>query len=175
MGNRSTTDESSGTSRPAIQKLGALVRQIWSGLSLSQVQAIVAVLTGIVTITVGLHSLAHYSEPGPNMGDLVAFVQDAVSQKGVPDATIEIMTSQNALVATLTPDSSGQARQSLKEGIYTVHVSHPRYAPEVRQIQVFPQQTVAIKAALRAPGSPVEHAKRTVNDGVHAVKRAFGF
>jgi hypothetical protein len=157
-------------------KAGDLAQQIWSGLSLSRVQAVIAVLTGIVTITVGLHSLAHFSEPPSSMGDLVAFVQDAASQKGVTDATIEIMTPQNSLVATLTPDSSGQARQSLKEGVYVVHVSHPRYAPEVRQIQVFPQQTVAIKAALHAgSSSPVDHAKRTVNDGVHAVKRAFGF
>jgi hypothetical protein len=67
-------------------------------------------------------------------------------------------------------------RHSLKEGTYMVHVSHPHYNPEVRQIQVFPQQTVAIKAALHAAtGSPVDHAKRTVNDGVHAVRRAFGF
>jgi hypothetical protein len=163
----------SGLSLSPVQ---AILAKMWSGLSLPRVQAIVAVLTGIVTITVGLHSLAQFSGPAASMGELVAVVKEAVSERSVTDATIEILTPQNALVATLTPDSKGRARRSLKEGTYVVRVNHPLYAREVRQIQVFPQQTIEIKASLRpGSGSPVEQAKRTVSDGVRAVRRAFGF
>jgi PEGA domain-containing protein len=147
-----------------------------SSLSLSRVQAIVGVLTGIVTITLGLYSLLQLRGPAAGMGELVAVVQEAASERSVTDATIEVLTPLNALVATLTPDSKGRARRSLKEGTYVVRVNHPLYAREVRQIQVFPQQTIEIKASLRpGSGSPVEQAKRTVSDGVRAVRRAFGF
>jgi hypothetical protein len=148
----------------------------WSGLSLSRVQAIVAVVTGIVTIMVGIHTLAHFTEPVGGTGEFVAVVQEAASAKSLPDATIEVQTPQNALVATLTPDSRGRARQSLREGTYVVRVNHPNYATEVRHIQVFSQQIVEIKVGLR-PGSPspVDQAKRTVGDGLKAVRRAFHF
>jgi hypothetical protein len=187
------TDESSGAPRPSIKRARHVIRHVqpkpvesvnkgwkdqwlakaWLELSLPQVQAIVAVMAGIVTITVGVHSLALFSGSAGGMGELVAVVQDAGSQKGVADATIEVLTPQNALVATLRPDSTGRASKSLREGTYVVRVNHPHYAAAVRQIQVFSQQTVEIKASLRA-GS-VEIAKRTVGDGVRAVRRAFGF
>jgi hypothetical protein len=147
-----------------------------SSLSLSRVQAIVGVLTGMVTITMGLYSLLQLRGPAAGMGELVAVVQEAASERSVTDATIEVLTPLNALVATLTPDSKGQARQSLKEGIYVVRVNHPRYASEVRQIQVFPKQTVEIKARLRGGSAlPLGQVKRTVSGGVHAAGRALGF
>jgi hypothetical protein len=147
-----------------------------SNLSLSRVQAIVGVLTGIVTITMGLYSLLQLRGPAAGMGELVAVVQEAASERSVTDATIEVLTPLNALVATMTPDAKGRARQSLKEGIYVVRVNHPRYASEVRQIQVFPRQTVEIKASLRGGSAlPLGHVKRTVNDGVRAAGRALGF
>ena len=141
-----------------------------------QAQAIVGLLAGIVTVTGAVYSLTQVFGPAAGIGEVVAVVQDAASVKSVTDATIEILTPLNALVATLTPDSMGRARQSLKEGIYVVRVSHPRYSAEVRQIQVFSRQTVEIKASLRAGSSlPLAHTKRAINDGVRAVRRVFGF
>jgi hypothetical protein len=89
------------------------------------------------------------------------------------DATVEVLTNQNALVATLRPDASGRVTQELKEGVYVVRVSHPRYAAEVRRIQVLPRQTVELRTSLRAgTSSPIEHA---VNGTVNAVRRALRF
>jgi hypothetical protein len=137
---------------------------------------IVGLLAGIVSIIGALYSVTQFFRPGPGMGEVVALVQEAKSQKTVPDATIEILTPQNALVATLTPDSLGQARRALKEGTYRVRVSHPRFAAEVRQIQVFSGQTVEVKVRLRAgSSSPLAQARRAINQGVRAVRRAFGF
>ncbi len=150
----------------------------WATLnaSLSRVQAIVGLLAGIISVTGALYSVTQFFRPAPGMGEVVAVVQEGKTEKSVSDATIEILTPQNALVATLTPDYLGRAHQSLKEGTYRVRVSHPRFAAEVRQVQVYSRQTVEIKVRLRAgSSSPLAHAGRAVNEGVRAVRRAFGF
>ena len=159
----------------AAARVGDTAAKTWVGLSLYRIQGVVAVLTGLVTIVVGLNSLSHYSAPAPGIGELVTVVQDASSTKSVPDATIEILTPTNALVATLTPDSAGRARQSLHEGRYVVRVKHPSYASEVRDIQVFPKQVLEIKARLRAGSDPQLDVKGTVGSGVRAMRRALHF
>ena len=142
------------------------------GLSLSRFQAVVGTLTGIVTITGAVFSLVQFARPA-NTGDLVTIVQAAGSRGSVTDATIEVLTPENAIVATLTPDSTGRVTQELTEGVYVVRVSHPRYAAEVRRVQVQPRKTVEIRASLRAgSSSPI---KRAVSSGVSAVGKALRF
>jgi len=129
-------------------------------------------LAGIASIAGAVFSLVQFARPA-NTGDLVTIVQAAGSRRSVTDATIEVLTTQNALVATLTPDSTGRVTQELKEGVYVVRVSHPRYAAEMRRVQVLPRQTVEIRASLRAgSSSPIE---RAVNNGVGAIRRALRF
>jgi len=141
-------------------------------VSLSRVQAFVGTLAGLASIVGVTFSLLPLTA-APTTGELVAVVQAAGSRRAVPDATIEVLTTDNAVVATLTPDASGRATQALKEGLYVVRVSHPRYAPDVRRIQVQPRQTIELTASLRAgSSSPVE---RAVNDGVSAVRKALRF
>ena len=103
----------------------------------------------------------------------MAIVQTAGSRGSVTDATVEVLTAQNAVVATLTPDPAGRVTQELPEGMYVVRVSHPRYAADVRRVQVLPRQTVEIRASLR-PGSS-SPVTRAVNNGVSAVRRALRF
>jgi hypothetical protein len=142
------------------------------GSSLSRFQAVVGTLAGIVSVTGAGLSLVQFARPA-NTGDLVTIVQAAGSRGSVTDATIEVLTTENAIVATLTPDSTGRVTQELTEGVYVVRVSHPRYAPEVRRVQVQPRQTVEIRANLRAgSSSPV---KRAVSSGAGAVRRALRF
>jgi hypothetical protein len=142
------------------------------GASLSRVQAIVGTVAGILSIGGALLSVSPFAQAFAN-GELVATVQEAASHRPVSDATIEVLTTQNHIVATLTPDASGRATQDLKEGAYIVRVSHPRYAADVRRIQVFSRQTVEIHENLHAGSSwPID---RAVNNGVRAVRRAFRF
>jgi len=142
------------------------------GPSLPRFQAVVGTLAGIVSIAGAALSLVQFARPA-NTGDLVTIVQAAGSRGSVTDATIEVLTPQNAIVATLTPDSTGRVTQELTEGVYVVRVSHPRYASEVRRVQVVPRQTVEIRASLQAgSSSPV---KRAVSSGAGAVRRAFRF
>jgi hypothetical protein len=142
------------------------------GLSFSRVQSVVATLAGIVSVSGAAFSLVQYVRPA-NTGELVAIVKAAGSQDVVRDATVEVLTTEDALVATLTPDSAGRVMQELREGVYVVRVTHPRYAADVRRIQVQPQQTIEIRTALRAGSS--SPMKRAVNKGVGAVRRALGF
>jgi hypothetical protein len=141
-------------------------------VSLSRVQAIVGTVAGAVTIVGALFSVSPLAQAFTS-GELIVTAQEAASHRPVTDATIEVLTAQNHLVATLKPDSAGYAMQDLKEGAYIVRVSHPRYAADVRRVQVFSRQTVEVRAALRAgSSSPLD---RAVNDGVRAVKKAFRF
>jgi hypothetical protein len=150
----------------------AACRSCVRALSLSRVQAVIGTLAGIASITGAAFSLLQFARPA-NTGDLVAIVQAAGSRRSVTDATIEVLTTQNAIVATLTPDSTGRVTRELTEGLYVVRVSHPRYAAEVRRVQVLPRQTVEIRASLRAgSSSPIA---RAVNDGVSAVRKALRF
>jgi hypothetical protein len=156
----------------APQTACATSRRFIRGLSLSRIQAIVGTLAGIASVTGAAFSLVGFARPG-NTGELVAIVQAAGSRRSVTDATIEVLTTQDAVVATLTPDSTGRATYELREGVYVVRISHPRYAAEARRVQVLPRQTTEIRANLRAgSSSPID---RAVNNGVNALRKALRF
>ena len=146
--------------------------RLLAGVSLPRVQAIVGTLAGLASIVGVMFSLLQFVRPA-DTGELVTIVQAAGSTSSVAGATIEVLNTQDALVATLTPDASGRATQQLKEGVYVVRVSHPRYAAEARRIEVRPRQTTEIRANLR-PGSS-SSVERAVNNGVSAVKKALRF
>lgn len=166
-------DDTSTSPQPASAgSAWTAVKAFVSRLSLSKVQAIVGTLAGLASVGGALFSVAQVAHPS-NTGELVAVVQESGSHRTVTDATIEVLTAGNAIVATLMPDANGRAAQKLKEGFYVVRVSHPRFAAEERRIQIQPRQTVEIKANLRrGSSSPVE---RAVNNGVRGVRRALRF
>ena len=128
----------------------------WLNISVSRVQTFIGLAAGILSITGAL--VAFFQHP-PDKSELVAVVQDAKTEKAVSDATIEILTPQNAVVATLTPDWSGKARYTLDEGHYRLRVSHPRYGAEVREVQLTSSQSTEVRVQLRA-GTSVGGAVR---------------
>jgi Carboxypeptidase regulatory-like domain len=157
---------------PTPKTAWATVSGFVRALSLSRIQSVVATLAGVVSVMGAAFSVVQFARPG-NTGELVATVHAAGSHRSVTDATVEVLTTENTLVATLTPDSAGRVTHELREGVYLVRVSHPRYAAEVRRIEVQPRQKIEINTSLRAgSSSPIE---RAVNKGVGAVRRAFGF
>jgi hypothetical protein len=121
-------------------------------VSLPRVQAIVGTLAGVVTIVGAALSVSPLAQAFTS-GELVVTAQEAASHRPITDATIEVLTAQNHLVATLKPDPLGRATRDLKEGAYIVRVSHPRYAADVHRVQVFSRQTVEVRSALRAGAS----------------------
>jgi hypothetical protein len=169
----SMAEETSTSALPAIpETVWIRMRAVARGVSFSRFQSIVATLAGLASVTGATFSLVQYARPA-NTGELVAIVAAAGSHQVVANATVEVLTSDNALVATLTPDAAGTVRLQLKEGVYVVRVSHPRYAADVRRIQVQPRQTIEIKTTLRSgSSSPVQ---RAVSKGAGSIRRALGF
>ena len=166
-------------SSPAVPRAlpALLARLSLMSPSLSKLQAVVGVVTGLLSIGGALLAVPQFFRPTPDatVGQVVAIVEEAKTQKAITDARIEILTPQNALVTTLTPNYFGKARQSLEEGPYRLRVSHPRYAAEVRQIHVVKNRATEIHLQLRVgSSSPIDHAERAVREGVGAVKRIFG-
>jgi hypothetical protein len=160
------------TSSTPSTRAATVPTRLITGLSLSRIQAVVGTLAGLASIIGVAFSLLQVARPADS-GELVTIVQAAGSSSSITGATIEVLNAQDALVATLTPDSTGRATQSLKQGVYVVRVSHPRYAAEARRIQVVPGQTTEIRTNLRAGSSST--VERAVNNGVSAVKKALRF
>ena len=144
-------------------------------LSLSRVQAIFGILAALISIGGALYG---YLRPGrilaPHSGEIVATVRDARTGRPITDAAIELLTTKDVLVTMLSA-STGEARRQTKEGTYRLRVTHPRYATEVRQIQVQPGQTAEIlfRLAPRVATSPANPAERVVNEGVDNLKKIF--
>ncbi len=130
--------------------------------SLSRLQTFVSLAAGIVSITGALVAIPNFFKQGPGKGELVAIVQEAKTAKALPDATIEILTPQGALVETLTPNSSGKASCALQEGHFRVRVSHPRFAGEVREVQVVPRRSTQVRVQLRASSSSLPRPIRRI-------------
>ena len=169
---RNSTSRAKSAPGPTWMRAARAAHSLIRGRSFSRFQGVVGTLAGIASITGAVFTLVEFVHPG-NTGDLVTIVQAAGSRGSVTDATIEVLTTQNAIVATLTPDSTGRITQELTEGVYVVRVSHPRYAPEVRRVHVLPRQTVEMRASLR-PGSS-SPIKRAVNSSVGVVRKALRF
>jgi hypothetical protein len=134
---------------------------------LTQVQTIIAILTGLIAIIGATYSMVRSFSPPADTGRVVAVVQEAPSGKAVPDAHVEILGPHDALVANLKPDPAGKVRYTLKEGTYKVRVSHEKYATAKREIQVTPGGDVDLTVEL----SPLPTQIRSLE---HAVKRLFG-
>jgi hypothetical protein len=127
---------------------------------LPHAQAVVGLLAGILSIGGFAYSYLWATTPvPPTHGEVIAIAVDARTEKPIPDATIEVLTSKDALVTTLTPDASGRARHAIKEGSYRLRAGHPKFTTEVRQIHVIGGNTAEIRVRLqprvaKAPAAP---------------------
>ena len=116
---------------------------------LSRVQAVVGVLAGCLTIVGTLVSYTGLTKPpAPVQGELVAFVQLGRTHKPLTDATVEILTPQDALVTTMNPEPDGRITRKLKEGRYRVRVTHPNLMSETRTIEVHAGQQSQLRVAM---------------------------
>ena len=153
----------------------------WMGLvlstPLSRVQAVVGVLAGCLTIIGTLVSYTGLTKPpAPVQGEIVALVQLANNHRPLPGATVEILTAQDAIVTTLSPEADGRITRKLKEGRYRLRVTHPNLVPENRFVEVYAGQQSQVRVALtpRAVARPVRPvANVTVVEQPGAVRKFF--
>ncbi|MGH7279644.1 MAG: carboxypeptidase-like regulatory domain-containing protein [Candidatus Rokuibacteriota bacterium] len=135
-------------------------------LPLSRVQAIIGITAGVLSITGMLFPALRTMYPTVGRGEVIAVVRDAQSGAPVPDATVEILTPDNAIVTTLLPGAGGRVRHTVKEGAYRVQVKHPGFAVERRQILVMAGQAAEIRFRLAplATGSTMSPAAMPLLD-----------
>jgi hypothetical protein len=146
--------------------------------SISSLQSVVGFVAGITSIVGALYSAMRYVKPAPGTGEVVAVVRSAATDQPIAGATIEVVTREDALVATLTPSQDGQARQALKEGTYRVRVIAPRFVGQARAIQVQQGATAELRFALAERGEPSPTAGRSdgsgpVSKSMNAAQRFF--
>ncbi len=147
-------------------------------ISLSRLQSIVGLAAAVLSIGGALYGFLRPSSPAPVTGEVVTIVQEARSSRPVDDATIEILTPKDAVITTLTSAEQGRARSALHEGAYRLRVSHPRFAPEIRQVQVVAGQTAEVRVRLtqrqtRGSSSPRVETEHAVDKAVDAIRRLF--
>lgn len=141
---------------------------------LSRLETFIGLATGVVSVAGVLLGVPDFFKaPPPDKGQLVAIVEDGKTQKALSGATVEILTGKNAVLTTLTTNWFGRASHHLEEGQYRVRVNHPKFAAEVRQIQVVSGQTTEVQVQLRSGPSAVRQVERVINEGVSAIRRLF--
>jgi hypothetical protein len=126
-------------------------------ISFSKVQTFVGLAAGILSIT---GALAAFFRPAPNKGELVIIVEDAKTQQAISDATIEVLTLQDAVITALKPSWSGKTSCTLDEGHYRVRVQHPRYAVTVREVQLISSHSTEIRIQLHGTTSLSNSVRR---------------
>jgi hypothetical protein len=137
-------------------------------------------MTGVVSIVGAVTTVTDYLKPAKKKGEVVAVILEAKTDRAVPRATVGILTTQNAVVNTITLDAAGKARYELDEGQYRVRVTHPRYRAETQPVQVRRGETAEVRVSLRAvpPTStsgpaPQETAERAIKESVETIRRLF--
>ena len=161
-------------SRAQVARFRQTVRQ---HASLSRFQALVGLLAGMLSISGAFYSYTRPVGPPPTTtGEIVALIQEEHSSRPLTGATIEVVTVKDAAIVTTLLTQNGRARQTLKEGIYRLRVTYPRFDPQVRQVLVLSGQTSRLRIGLTphpvAPRPP-EEAKRPVSTGFGAIRRIF--
>jgi Carboxypeptidase regulatory-like domain len=160
-------------SRAQVARFRKTIRQ---HASLHRFQALVGLLAGMLSISGAFYSYTRPLAPStPTTGEIVALVQVEHSSRPLTGATIEVVTVKDAAIVTTLLTENGRARQTLKEGIYRLRVTYPRFDPQVRQVLVLSGQTSRLRIGLvphPVPPRP-EEPKNPVSTGFGAIRRIF--
>jgi hypothetical protein len=113
----------------------------------SRTQAVIGVVTGVLSIAGALYSGASYLF-APKQGEIAALVRESRTDRPLGDAKVEILTSDDTLVTTLAPAADGWTRHSLRAGTYRIRVSRPGFGSDTKPIQVLPGRSVEVRFQL---------------------------
>src|SRR2546422_11305660 len=92
-------------------------------------------LVGLVSLTGALYSAMRFVKPAAATGEVLAVVRAAKTDSALPGSAIEILTPQDALVATLTANDDGPPPPALAEGSYRVRVAAPRFRAQTAAVE----------------------------------------
>jgi len=117
-----------------------------------------------------MYSAVRFVKPAPVTGEMVAVVRAARGDKPVPGTRIEVLTPEDALIATLTASDDGRARHVLTEGSYRLRASAPTFNAQTRVVQVRRGGTAEVRFQLAQQPRP-ESGARPVSRSVGAAQR----
>jgi hypothetical protein len=132
--------------------------------SFASLQSVVSFLVGLVSLSGAVYSAVRFVKPSPATGEVLAVVRVANTDRALPGSAIEVLTLQDALIATLAANDDGSARRVLAEGAYRVRVTAPHFRAQTREVQVQRGGTAEVRFAL----APVS------DGGAHPVSRTVG-
>ena len=139
---------------PAASASPSVAGGVRSHLSLTRLQGICGTVAALLSIGGAFGYMAPF-QLKTDRGEVLAIVQEARTGKPVADATVELLTLQDALVTTIPPAAgAGSAKAPTKEGTYRLRVKHPKYSTESRQIYVLAGQTAQIQVRLSPRPAP---------------------
>ena len=145
---------------------------------MASLQSVVGLLAGLASLSGALYSAVQFVKPAPRTGEILAIVRGSKTDKAPPGTTVEILTGQDALVATLKPGDDGSARSVLEEGPYRMRATAPRFEAQTRDVQVKRGATAEVRLQLvqqdadEGPSS-ASRARRS-GDRARPISRAMG-
>ena len=121
-------------------------------VSLSKVQGVVGLVTGLMSIGGATLSALGFFTAGDEGGQIVAVVRDAGSDAPVRGAVVEVLTRENGLVTAMPESEDGVARRTVAPGAYRVRVLHPDYTEVSRDVHVQPDGVAEMHVKLERRG-----------------------
>src|SRR5713226_10506571 len=143
------TDQAESIVGGAPNVRGRLGQVLRLNINLAMLQTVVGLTAGVLSILGALFGIPDDFKPAVGKGEMVAVSVDAKTEKAVSNATVEILTLNNAVVTTLNSSFFGKASYTLGEGQYRIRVSHPKFGVEVRHVQVVSGQSAEVRVRLR--------------------------
>ncbi|TMA67291.1 MAG: carboxypeptidase regulatory-like domain-containing protein [Deltaproteobacteria bacterium] len=145
------------------------------GKGFASLQSAVSLLAGLASLSGALYSAVQFAKPAPRTGDILAIVRGSKSDKAPPGTTVEILTPQDALVATLKPGDDGSARGVLEEGPYRMRATAPRFEAQTRDVQVQRGATAEVRLQLVQQDADEGPSRaRRSGDRARPISRAVG-
>ena len=145
------------------------------GKGFASLQSAVSLLAGLASLSGALYSAVQFAKPAPRTGDILAIVRGLKSDKAPPGTTVEILTPQDALVATLKPGDDGSARGVLEEGPYRMRATAPRFEAQTRDVQVQRGATAEVRLQLVQQDADEGPSRaRRSGDRARPISRAVG-
>jgi hypothetical protein len=148
---------------------GAVVKK-WS---FSTAQAVVGLVTGVISIVGAAYSAVDTFRAAPAPGAIVAVVRDS-ADKPIPSAVVEVLGPENAIVTTMIPGDDGVVRRAVVAGAYRVRVVHPDFVETERDVKVDPDTATEVNFVLASrPGSAAPaRAQRSSRDAQPRARRS---
>ena len=118
-------------------------------LWLKRINTWIAILGGSVASVAGTYNfLPSFFPPAP--GHIAAVIREQGGTP-VPRAHVELLTSENVLLATSETDRNGRfVRKDLEAGSYIVKVSRAAFEPQVAKVSVASKKTTDLDLVLRS-------------------------